>query len=211
MRYLFFVLIILLTSCSSPIENIGQYLPGKPELTRDEFLKKYFTPEAYNVLRDIEIIDGPCFAPYAAGTSIWSTIASFISFNGVGRKIICHSNMIKNIGIPGLLHEYIHHLDDMTRDGDGDWISVVEFSDAYKRLATETEIIPNTNIVVYKYAYDIQYIEHIANDWFTDLFGIGPMSEHIGWSMKFLFSGRAPDYFKWVFRKVFNDCRIEDK
>lgn len=229
MRHLAILIVLLFSGCNSQITNIGPLLPkedmpvdfitpqGERKIFRDynrtidSFLRYHFTDKAYSVLKDIPVIDGICYKPYAGGVNFWSNLISLICFNGIGRKIIIEKEMIKTFGEDGLKHEFVHQLDDMDRDGEGEWIDHDEFRKAYDKLSGDYKLLKtdnNKHIKIYKYASVINYIEKQSNDWITNTFGIGDMSEHIAYSTRFLFSGAAPDYFKRVFRKIFRE--LED-
>lgn len=195
----FLILLLILIGCSGTrqITNLYDKLPKKEAArkeykTVDSFLKHTFTDAAYEKLKDIPLIDGPAYTAYVSGVNIWSNIASFFTFNGVGRKVIIPKDKIKKWGIKGLIHEYLHHLDDMTRDGEGNFINYDEFKKAYVRMSRDTF-----------YAGIVIYTERQADRFFTNVFGIGHMSEHIAYSASHVYLHGGPDYFKKVFRKIF--------
>jgi len=181
-------------ACSREISNLTDYLPEKEasipyHQTVDKVLKHYFTPAAYAVIKDIPLIDGPAVGGYAAGVNTWANLASLISFNGYGRKVILPSDSIKYHGVGGIIHEYIHHIDDMCRDGDLKLLDLDEFKWAYLLMAYDRQ-----------YAGIVRYAERGASRvWGVDFFGIGEMSEHIGYVAQHIATHDAPHYMKWVF------------
>lgn len=226
MRFLILIL-ALFVGCATPMTNIGELFPEsqKPtdfiaptgerfifndqNKTIDSFLRYHFTEDAYYYLKEIPLVDGPCYEPYAAGVNGWANMASLLSFNGVGRKVIINRENITRCGEVTLIHEYMHHLDDLTRDGEAALIDYKEFKEAYSRLAKEHRVlfVPNgTRVVsmkVFPHLDKIKNVESFANRWFTNTFGVGPMAEHIAYSTQFILGkSGVPDYFNRVFRKV---------
>jgi len=96
-----------------------------------------------------------------------------------------------------LLHEYVHHLDDLTRDGEGDFIDIDEFEMAYKKMSADGH-----------WAEIVTYSENASNNWLTLNFGIGYLSENIAYSASKTVIQGGPWYFTRVFRKIFR--RYED-
>jgi len=200
-----FVIVITLclalnTGCASSreITNLSGHLPKKEvsfvyHQTLDKALKHYFTPVAYNAIKDIPLIDGPAVGGYAAGVNGWANFTSIISLNGYGRKVILPSNSIKQHGIGGIIHEYIHHVDDMCRDGELKLLNLKEFKWAYLLMANDMQ-----------YAGIVRYVEKRANSVWASIFGVGEMSEHIGYVAQYITTHDAPHYMKWVFRRVLN-------
>lgn len=200
------IFIIMLTGCASSreIKTMAECL-SKEELknpnhvTIDKIKKYYFTKKAYEAIKRIPAIDGPAINGYAAGVNVWSNIASFVTCNGIGRKIIVPKKSVAQWGVSILIHEYVHHLDDMTRDGEANFINYDEFRKAYELMAKDS-----------KWHGLYLWIESRANSLVTELFGVGEMSEHIAYTAQCLVTRGGPDYMKYVFRKIlripFTNC-----
>ncbi len=191
------LLLILLCGCGMEITELKPLLPVRQRIsaheTVDSFKKHHFTAKAYKALEDIPLVDGLCATPYVAGVNGWTNLISFFAGTGVGRKVVVRPWMItKHGGTKVLFHEYLHQLDDITRDGEGDFIDLKEFREAYKRLAKDMQ-----------YAGIVHYAESYSYNWWSLTFGIGEMSEHIAYSGSVAYMNGAPDYFKRVFRRVF--------
>lgn len=213
MKYLLLCL-VLLAGCATPVDNLQDYLSpteiNKMEhpATIDGMLKYYFTDEAYEVLKDIPVLDGPAIAgSYVGGANFWGTFASFISFNGLERNIIIDSEALKVWGIGSLIHEYVHHLDDMTRDGEGDFINIEEFLEEFHKLETRYVLMQGAGqyyIKMYPYVGDYKAICKQADRFVTNVFGIGEHSELIAYAAQYLKKHKNwPASYKRVFRKVF--------
>jgi len=186
---------------SRQITHLRGYLPIKEaklahHKTVDSVLRHYFTDEAYAAIKDIPTINGPAYSGYAAGTSVLSSIASFLTFNGVGRKVIIPTRLLGSWGVSGLIHEYAHHLDDMDRDGELEMIDHNEFLGAFLKLQMDT-----------KYAWLAINADSKAGNpsWFYDtIVGVGYLSERIAYVADQMVSkGKGPDYMWKVFRKMF--------
>lgn len=188
------------TGCASSreISNLAEYLPKKElsaphHKTVDSVLKHYFTPKAYVAIKDIPLIDGPAFSGYAAGVNVWANLASIVSFNGYGRKVVFPSDDLKQHGVEGLIHEYVHHIDDMCRDGELKLLDLDEFRWAYSLMAHDMH-----------YAGIARYTEKRANSDWTKIFGVGEIAEHVAYVAGYVATHDAPHYMKWAFRHVFN-------
>lgn len=195
MRIGLVIFLIFLTGCASSrqIEDFRPYLKedqlaeiGSSSL--DDIKKHFFTEEAYQAIKDIPLVVGPAITGYAAGTTFLSQVASFLTFNGVGRKVILTSDFL-NLEI--LIHEYIHHLDDMTRDGEANFIDLPAFQAGYQSCYRHP----------YYHGITI-YVESASNQWYTNLFGIGKYSEHIAYTGARIALQRCPDKLAWAFRKI---------
>lgn len=190
------LLITLLSGCagSRQITSLDAHLPKKEKLehhaTVDSLLNHYFTDDAYASLKNIPLVDGPAVGGYAAGVNIWANLASLLTLNGWGRKVILPSDSIKQHGVGGIVHEYIHHIDDMCRDGDLNLLNLEEFIWAYKLTARDM-----------RYAGICLWVETRANS-FWNVFGVGDLGEHIAYTAQYIVTKDAPDYLRWVFRKV---------
>lgn len=200
MRIVTALLIILLTSCSNTREINStndyfsiQYLLEHPNHQNIDKIKAYyFTPKAYKIIKSIPAIDGPAISGYSAGVNFWSNLASFLTCNGIGRKIIVPQSSIDLWGFSVFIHEYIHHLDDIDRDGEEEFINHEEFKKAYKMLANDM-----------KWAGLYIWSEQMASTMIaSDLFGVGDYSEQIAYVGQHLVEKGGPDYMKYVYRKI---------
>jgi len=192
------ILLSALSGCAGTreITDLSQYLPDKEaklahNQTVDTVKQHYFTEAAYSAIKDIPLINGPDITPYAAGVNFWSNLASFVSFNGVGRKVVADDGFLKKRGVFTLVHEYIHHLDDMDRDGEAEFIDHEAFKKAYLMMANDQ-----------RWAGIVIETERLANSFFTDVFGMGFMSEHVAYVGQHLMMKGGPDYMKHVYRKI---------
>ncbi len=192
------LVISLLSGCSSTreITKMDDYLTKEELLnpnhrTIDRIKKHYFTSKAYEAIKNIPAIDGPAISGYSAGVNFWSNVASFVTCNGIGRKIIVPRDSIETWGIAILIHEYTHHLDDMTRDGEENFINYDDFKTAYKLLSQDMH-----------WAGLYIWAER-QNDMLTSqFFGVGDMSEQIAYIAQYLALKGGPDYMKYVFRRI---------
>ena len=164
--------------------------------TVDAVLRHYFTDKAYAAVKDIPLIDGPSMSGYAAGTTFWSNLVSLLSLNGIGRKVIFPKELLrKEWGVEGIVHEYIHHLDDMDRDGEADFINHAEFRKAFIRLEGDftfawIAINANRKQAEFPWAYHV-------------FFSVGDLSERIAYTGgQMAVRKTGPDYAKRVFRKI---------
>jgi hypothetical protein len=192
------LLLLMQPGCASSrkIIELDSLLPKKQAKfkkykTVKSTLDHYFTKEAYRAIKGIPLIKGPAINGYVAGVNFWSNLVSFLSLNGTGRKVIIPEEMLANQGLPSIVHEYVHHLDDMDRDGEGDWIDHDEFLKAYKLMSIDM-----------KWKGIALWSERLANSWITNTFGIGPMSEQIAYISQNIARGIGPDYMKHVYRKM---------
>lgn len=181
-------LCIGLTGCYTPITHID----GKPIR---ELIATEFTDEAAKALEDVEIIDGPAFNGYAAGTNWLSNVASFVSGCGWGRKVIlCPDDFLEpdSIGLwNSTKHELIHHLDDMTRDGEAEFFNIEEFVEGYQSCYGHP-----------KYHGITLYVENRANHPLVDIIGIGELSEHIAYCGELISRQGCPPKLAYAYRKV---------
>ena len=193
MKYL--ILLLLFVGCVSPVTRIDDIIPvsqrGVPQHeTVDSVLKYYFTDKAYNAIKDIPSVKGLTFGgSYAAGVNVWTNIYAFLTRLGIGRKVVFSTKGLRDGGVPIILHEYFHHIDDMTRDGELDLISVDEFKLVWKRLSKE-------------YPNHAQYIDRYADKILTNVFGIGEYSERMAYMIQHLIKFGGPQYVRHVYRKV---------
>lgn len=165
--------------------------------TPDSILGRYFTEEAHDAVKDIPVIDGFMFRPFVVGVNAWSSLAGIFTLNGCNRKVVVSKDHLATHGGVGtFLHEYIHHLDDLDRDGIGDWIDHREFALAFHKLMQE-----------HKYKDTISDYLKTADAFITNNFGIGPLSELIAYIGTWVAGGDGPDYMKIVYRKILKKSR----
>ncbi len=199
MKYLL-VFLLLMSGCISPVKRIDNIIPIKQRdlpqhRTIDTVLKYYFTDEAYQAVKDIPSVDALTFGgSYVAGVNFWTSLYAFFTRLGIGRKVVFSMKGLSLNGVPTVLHEYFHHIDDMTRDGDIDLVSVDEFEVAWKRLEKE-------------FPRHAGFIDGWADRIFTNLFGIGEYSEHMGYTLQHMMMYGGPKYMKNVYRKVIRNWK----
>lgn len=197
MRIFTLILCFLLSACSSEYVELTPVLNKKYHAehhkTVDDLKRYYFTDEAYELIKDIPAVDGPTVGgSYACGTTFLSRVAGLISFVGPGRKCVMADESIENFGPEAFIHEYIHHIDDISRD---EGLGLIDL-EAFKRAYHITAKSPRWAGLVY-------YTEVRANRWFTDVFGMGEYSEYIAYiGARLVFQQSGPDELWSVFRKV---------
>lgn len=196
MRVLLFVL-VLLCGCATPMNNLVDLIETKhiekQHLTVDATKEYYFTKEAQEFIKDIPCVDGfTVSGSYVVGVNFWSTIAGVLSGSGYSRKCVISKRSLRNIGPEAIIHEYIHHIDDISRDDDLNLINIDDFRRAYIRMASDS-----------MWAGLVIYAERRANKFITDVFGIGDLSEriaYVGGRMAKQQSG--PKYMWTVFERI---------
>ena len=153
----------------------------------------YFAPPAQYAMRDIPCVSGfTVNGSYVVGANFWGTLAGVFTGSGYSRKNVMSEVGLWRWGPEAIIHEYIHHLDDMGRDGGHEFINLEEFADAYVKMATDT-----------RWAGMVGYAEEKASSTITDTFGLGVMSEHIAYvGARIAMQRSGPDYMWGVFRKV---------
>ncbi len=194
----FILAITLLAGCATPVVDFGY------NLNVDDILREHFTDEAYEAVKDIPVVDGFVMdgGAYAAGVNFWSNFASIVTFNGYGRKVIVDLDLLianaANSLVPSrifiqryIIHEYIHHLDDMTRDGEADFIDLDEFADGY---------IDCYGHLRYHGIYRVVEIQ--AAKYLMDVFGIGDMAEHVAYTGETIAFQGCPESLGYAFRKI---------
>jgi hypothetical protein len=191
------VLVASMTGCSSQISDLRPYLSEK-ELQLEQntsiaaIQSHYFTTEAMAAVESIPALDGPGMSGYAAGVNVWANIASFVTLNGVGRKIILPPSTLAQWGAASVIHEYIHHLDDMDRDGESEWIDHEKFREAYLLMSKDMR---HAGIVI--------WAESMVGSMMTPgLFGVGDLSEQIAYVGQIIATRGGPDYMNYVFRRI---------
>lgn len=192
MRYLW-IIILCLAGCNT-IE-ISAIKENESEIIVSEYLNEIFTPEANAAISEIKIYEGLHIYPYVPGVNGWSTAISILTFNGWGRKIICtRGSLYDNGALDTIVHEYVHHIDDMTRDGDIQLIDHAAFSVAYQRMREDPT---GTTTMI---ASDLL---SKADKFITNVFGIGPDSELIAYTASWIVA--HPDECPLYMHRVFKD------
>ena len=160
----------------------------------DEVKQKYFVEDAYEAIKDIPTILGNTWfgKPFVSGVNFWSSFASTIMFNGWGPKVIVSSKRLySNSGLDTIIHEYVHHLDALDRQGRGEFIDHDEFRTALARMLEDD-----------KYKKRVQEVMNSADSFITNIFGIGPLAEEIAYMADDLVINDGPDYMWHVFRNM---------
>jgi len=189
------ILLLFLCGCTVSITDIANDIPvyqrsNSNHHTVDKVLKYYFTDEAYKAVKDIPAVDGFTISgSYVPGVNVWASSLSIVTGSGWGRKVVFSKRGLENNGILTVLHEYFHHIDDMTRDGELDLISVDEFKMAWEKYKEE-------------FQGSSAYITKFADRIITDLFGIGKWSEYMAYTLQQTIKYGGPKFMKDVYRKV---------
>jgi len=192
---LFLILVMLLSGCTTVVSQVPLQPPDSALRSYDSVdnvLRTHFTEKAYLAIRDIHIVRGITIRPFVSGVNFWSNLGSFLLGNGFGRQVVVDSNdLIGNGGFRTIIHEYMHHIDDMDRDGLLDLIDHREFAAAYFIMRYDPE-----------YKDKVLEIDKLS-DWFvTRIFGIGTYSEEIAYVGSWLVQEGGPDYMWHVFRHI---------
>ncbi len=190
MRWL--ILLTLLVGCLTPVNTIEIKSEGKTQ-SADDFIRETFTDEAYEHLKDIKIYKSPSDTfGVALGTSNWSYVLSIPLGLGFDRSVLILDSTDDRTQ---LIHELVHQLDDIGRDGGREFINPIEFYRIYARCRKYT-----------KYRYIVTYGEgNSLFHWFvTQLFGIGKHSERIASVADIIWDRNdVPENMKRLYRKIF--------
>jgi len=157
--------------------------------TINEIKEAHFTQDAIDATRGVRFIDGVDLGKsYIIGANFWGSAVGLFTGIGMSRQVVFD---LDGGGIKTVIHELIHHIDDMSRDGEVDLLSYVYFDAVYEKLSRDEKWSG-----LYKYSLR-------GYHWFTDIFGIGWRSEqiaYVGAWMAYYKSG--PSYMWDVFDKV---------
>lgn len=198
MRYILALLLSLFAGCNTieltRIRTNDKYAENG-YLNIDVQLARHFTPEAQVAIQDIKIYEGLHINSYVVGVNFWSNLISFITFNGLGRKIITSQGTLHDGPVSTIIHEYVHQLDDMDRDGEIEIIDQLEFEKAFLQMQAD----PTTQEAA---AYILEKADHFI----TNIFGIGPMSEVIAYTASWIVAN--PDLCPMCMHRVFADVLI---
>lgn len=208
MKYLW-LFAILLSGCYTPVTQMPDVVNQRQQeefirsgVTRtetiDEFLRQILTDEAYQAVKDIPIVTGPLFGTgLASGTSGSSKFISLFMFADCDRRAVLSEVGLREYGLEGVIHELLHHLDDLTRDGDGDFIDVEEFLTGYEACARS-----------HQYHGIYRFVENKNPDaWLTNMFGVGKHAERIAFCGQLFWKQGGPPELEYAFRKIFRKFR----
>lgn len=200
---LLFLLLFFITGCTTTVSNLPNQRRNsvlKQYACVDDVIKHYFRDGAYQAIKDIPVIYGNTFNPFVSGVNIWSDLGSIFLGNGWGRQVIVQDDDLYGTwGLRILLHEYMHHIDDMDRDGLLDLIDHNEFIVAFYLMKHDPE-----------YKNKAACVEKKADRFITNVFGIGPDSEKIAYTATMLVIDGGPDYMWYVFRRILNRNAISE-
>lgn len=197
MRLISLILLLSLTGCyttreSFPEKHNSLNVRG---MSIQEVLKEHFTTEAYEVIKEINVVESHVLGDgaLAAGTNFWSRVYSLaIGIGGVDRRVVLSSSAFNSPFVNKILvHEFIHHLHDMQLDGEGEWIDEKEFERAYEQTAHH-----------WQYAGIVHTVERHANRWWTNIFGINANAEYIAYTGDHCAFDNCPSALGLVYRKI---------
>jgi hypothetical protein len=190
MRLFFILLLCLLSGCVTEINSLEGRIPDSDyRLDRNKTVvaikQWYFTKEAQEVIKDIPCVDGLTYGgSYVVGANFWGTLVGILTGSGFSPKCVMSPTAMKNYGAEAVLHEYMHHLEDLV-DHD-------EFKEAYIAMSAD-----------FQWAGLYFFTEKRANRWVTNTFGISEMSEYIAYlAAKMAHERKGPEYMWHVFRNV---------
>lgn len=159
----------------------------------DAFLKQIFTDKAYDAIKDIPVVTGPLFGTgLASGTSLTSKIISFFMFADWKRRAVLSEVGLKEYGLEGVIHELIHHLDDLTRDGEADFLNIEEFIVGYKSCIGDMQ-----------WHGICRFVENRNPDNWISAFGVGDHAERIAFCGQLFWKQGGPEPLEYAFRKIF--------
>ena len=157
------------------------------------FLSTVLTNEAYEAVKDIPVVTGPLIGSgLASGTSATSKIISIFMFGDWERRVVMSNVGIQEFGVEGILHEVIHHLDDLTRDGEAEFIDIDEFLYGYEVCASDTQ-----------YHGIYRFVENRNPDSFVSVFGVGDHAERIAFCGQLFWKQGGPPELERAFRRIF--------
>lgn len=197
MRYVFGLILLIFAGCNTV--EITSVTIDKSKVQVSAFLEDNFTPQAIVAIRGIKIYEGMHLHPYVSGVNFWSDAISFLIFNGIGRKIITTRGTLEE-GCPRetIIHEYMHHLDDMDRDGEIEIIDQLSFLHAFRKFYQE-----NTAVA--------ENLLDRSDRAITNIFGIGPLSELIAYTAGWVVENPdlCPMYMHVVYADILAVSRLK--
>lgn len=197
-----------LVGCYSPLTNLDEIVNTRQqaEFTKTNldrctsikvFLQTILTDEAFDAIKDVPIVTGPLFGTgLASGTSGSSKFISLFMFADCERRAVLSEIGVKEYGIEGVIHELIHHLDDLTRDGDAQFIDVEEFLRGYEVCATNQT-----------YHGTYRFVENRNPDGWITAFGVGDHAERIAFCGQLFWKQGGPPELEYAFRRIFRKFR----
>jgi hypothetical protein len=189
MRYILGLLLIWLTGCNTiELDRIRTKEEGY--LSIQTQIERNFTPEARAAIQGIKVYEGLHINSYVVGVNFWSDFISFLTFNGIGRKIITSQGTLSECTVSTIIHEYAHHIDDMDRDREIEAIDHLEFWRAFLQMRTA----PATQAAC-------DHILNKSNHFITNVFGIGLLSEAIAYTASWIVEN--PDLCPMYMHRVF--------
>jgi len=193
-----------LIGCYSPlihldeVTNLRQQTEFKktnldPHTSINIFLQSVLTEEAFQAIKDVPVVTGPLFGTgLASGTSGMSKFISLFMFADCDRRVVLSEIGITEYGVEGALHEVIHHLDDLTRDGDAQFIDVNEFLRGYEACSTHQ-----------MYHGIHRFVENRNPDGWLAVFGVGDHAERIAFCGQLFWKQGGPAELDYAFRHIF--------
>lgn len=197
MRYFFGLFLSLLVGCNTveitSVRTKDKCEDAQRRIYIADVISANFTPEAQSAVSEIKIYEGFHFYSYVAGVNFWSDLASFLTFNGIGRKIITSQGTLNESTTSTIIHEYVHHLDDMDRDGEIEIIDHQEFWRTFLEMRRATATREATEFILEK-----------SDRFITNTFGIGPLSEIIAYTASWIIENPelCPLYMHQVFSRI---------
>lgn len=208
MNFKTLIVIPLLVGCYSPLTNLDEIVNTRqqaeftktsldPHTSLSLFLQAILTDEAFEAIKDVPVVTGPLFGSgLASGTSGTSNFISLFMFADWERRAVLSDVGLKEYGIEGVIHELIHHLDDLTRDGDAQFIDVGEFLRGYEACATN-----QTYHGIYR------FVENRNPDGWITAFGVGDHAERIAFCGQLFWKQGGPPELEYAFRRIFRKFR----
>lgn len=200
-------LLLLLSGCAcSEITDLTPYLRvGDIKTVNgtsvDDVKRYFFTDEAYELIKDIPLKLYPDYlSPLAGGTTFLSSVLGVLSLNGPGRQVFIPEKALRDEkALTHIIHEYIHQIDDIGRDGGPQLISLDEFREGYSSCYGHR-----------RFHGIVLMTEKYANSFFTNWFGIGELSEHIAYAGACIATQACTKKLRWSFRKVLRNHGFDD-
>jgi len=193
-----------LVGCYSPLTTLDEIVNTRqqdefrktslnPHASLRDFLRSILTDEAFEAIKDVPVVTGPLFGTgLASGTSGTSKFISLFMFADWDRRAVLSEVGVEEYGVEGVLHELIHHLDDLTRDGDANFIDVEEFLRGYEVCATH-----QTYHGIYR------FVENRNPDGWITVFGVGDHAERIAFCGQLFWKQGGPPELEYAFRHIF--------
>ena len=196
MRALILLLLVFISGCYTPLVSLEEWNKDK-DISVREAIREIFTPEAYELIKDIPVYRGPLPGhALASGTTVLSRVP--LLFSGItGRAVVLREKDISNVHttyrdmLDDLVHEYIHHLEDLSLDADVEFLDNTEFHTAYAACRNNTN---HHGIYL--------FVEDSANTWVTNNFGISELSEYIAYTGQIIYKQRCTPSLRRVYSHI---------